>query len=139
MDNKPIQKYNRTTYHSDIKLSAQLDLLPDNIKSQIPKSTLSSFRNTDYSNLFGIDFSDSFKDLDIIKQFSKNQKALKIYKAYNFIKNKLISIFYQITPIKNNFKQFKEKIIYTIEKTKSSLGLKRVLAYFKLSKHKYTP
>ena len=137
METRLIQ--NRTSYHSDIKLSAQLDLLPDNIKSQIPKSTLSSFRNTDYSNLFGIDFSDSFKDLDIIKQFSKNQKALKIYKAYNFIKNKLISIFYQITPIKNNFKQFKENIIYTIEKTKSSLGLKRVLAYFKLSKHKYTP
>ena len=67
MDNKPIQKYNRTSYHSDIKLSAQLDLLPDNIKSQIPKSTLSSFRNNDYSNLFGIYFSNSFKDLDIIK------------------------------------------------------------------------
>ena len=67
MDNKPIQKYNRTSYHSDIKLSAQLDLLPDYIKSQIPKSTLSSFRNTDYSNLFGLNYSDSFKDLDIIK------------------------------------------------------------------------
>jgi len=137
METRLIQ--NRTSYHSDIKLSAQLDLLPDNIKSQIPKSTLTSFRNTDYSNLFGLNYSDSFKDLDIIKQFAKNQKALKIYKAYNYIKNKLISIFYQITPIKNNFKQFKEKIIYTIEKTKASLGLNRVLFYFKLSKHKYTP
>jgi len=86
MDNKPIQKYNRTSYHSDIKLSGQLDLLPDYIKSQIPKSTLSSFRNTYYSNLFGLNYSDSFKDLDIIKQFDKNQKALKIYKAYNYIK-----------------------------------------------------
>jgi len=99
---------------------------------RIPKSTLSSFRNTDYSNLFGLNYSDSFKDLDIIKQFAKNQKALKIYKAYNYVKNKLISIFYQITPIKNNFKQFKEKMVHTIEKTKSILGLKRVLAYFKL-------
>jgi len=49
MDNKPIEKQNRTSYHSDIKLSAQLYLLPDNIKSQIPKSTLSFFRITDYS------------------------------------------------------------------------------------------
>ena len=78
MDNKPIEKQNRTSYHSDIKLSAQLDLLPDYIKSKIPKSTLSSFRNTDYSDMFGIGFSNYFKDLDIIKQFVKNQKAFKI-------------------------------------------------------------
>ena len=89
MDNKPIEKQNRTSYHSDIKLSAQLDLLPDYIKSKIPKSTLSSFRNTDYSDLFGIDFSNYFNNLDIIKQFAKNQKALKVYKTYNLIKNKI--------------------------------------------------
>jgi len=136
MENKPIQKQNRTSYHSDIKLSAQLDLLPDYIKSQIPKSTLHSFKNTDYSILFGIDFSNAFKDLDIIKQFAKNQKALKVYKAYNFIKNKLLSIFYQISPI-NKFKLFKEKIVQVIEKARKYLSLQRVLYYFNLSKHKY--
>jgi len=136
MENKPIQKQNRTSYHFDIKLSAQLNLLPDYIKSKIPKSTLSSFRNSDYSHLFGTDFSNSFKDLDIIKQFAKNQKALKVYKAYNSIKNKLLSIFYQISPIKK-IKLFKEKIVQVIEKTRKYLNLQRILYYFKLSKHMY--
>jgi len=31
MENKPIQNQNRTSYHSNIKLSAQLDLFPDSI------------------------------------------------------------------------------------------------------------
>ena len=61
---------------------------------RIPKSTLSSFRNIDYSNLLGLNYSDSFKDLDIIKQFAKsffkNWPIASI--AYYCLNNNILSV-----------------------------------------------
>ena len=45
------------SYHTDIKIAEFLGILPDSIRSQIPKSTLHNFRNIDFSEIFGREFS----------------------------------------------------------------------------------
>jgi len=53
-----MQNQIRKSYHTNIKIAAQLNTLPLEYISKIPKSMLSRFRNTDYSDYFGISIAD---------------------------------------------------------------------------------
>jgi putative transposase len=121
----------RTTYHPDIKAAVQLDILPPEIKSLIPKSTRSTFKKQNLSDIFGIEYSHYIPDaIELTKKLIECKSLLKLYRAFNRIKNTIIFIYSHIKNIKTNLKRFKEKIVTTIERVKDSLGLERACHWF---------
>jgi putative transposase len=121
----------RTTYHPDIKAAVQLYILPDDIKQKIPKSNRSTFKKQDLSDIFGIEYSNYFYDsIELTKKLIKCQALLKLYRAFNHIKNTLIFIYSHIKNIKPHLKRFNKKIVTTIERVKDTLGLNRVCNWF---------
>jgi putative transposase len=121
----------RTTYHPEIKAAVQLDILPPEIKSLIPKSTRSTFKKQDLSDIFGIEYSHYLPDvIELTKKLIKYKALLKLYRAFNRIKNTIIFIYSHMKNIKPHLKRFKKKIVTTIERVKDTLGLERVCRWF---------
>ena len=124
------------SYHTNLKLAAQTGLLPEEIKKQIPKSTLHRFVHTDYSSCFGMEYATVIEDnLKLIKQFLADQKALTVYRTYVLLKSLFIKWFVKI-PQKITFK-CKEKIIYAIDRFKSIIGFEKIIKLFQITRHTY--
>jgi hypothetical protein len=125
----------RNSYHSDVKIAFQLNILPQELERCIPKTTRHLFKKSDYSRLFGSAFTDSLKErLEFAKATAKSNRLFQIYRIYNRIKNTLLCILLSKLNIRSLIKPHKEKIVALVIKAKEVIGLKRVLHYFNLSK-----
>lgn len=126
----------RNSYHTAVKIATQLGILPENLKQQIPKSSLHRFRNTDYSMLFGIEFNALLENrMDLLKQFVEDKQAQKVYRAYILLKSMFIRWFGKI-PGKISF-TCKEKIVHAVQRFRGVIGFDRILKLFKLTKHSF--
>ncbi len=75
----PITSYkNRRSYHTNIKILAQLNLLPLEIKKNIPRSNLSKWKNINLSHIVGIDFYQ--EHIDTVKELMRYKHFLKLCK-----------------------------------------------------------
>ena len=73
-----LAKYN--SYHTNLILLYKFDSLPDEFKSVIPYSTLSSWNNRDVANIIGCD-SLADKDINLLRQIVISKKLLVAAKA----------------------------------------------------------
>jgi Integrase core domain. len=68
----------RSSYHSDVKIAVQLDILPEKYRRVIPRSTLHRFKHTDYSRLIGNEYSQVLNHLELLKEISQSRAALHV-------------------------------------------------------------
>ena len=73
------------SYHTDLAVQFQLGLLNKDIYKNIPKSTLYSWKNKDFSRVVGSDIIFSDEKMELIKTFLSNQTLLKAAKGLFFI------------------------------------------------------
>ena len=67
----------KQSYHTDLLIQLRLNLLSDDIRKTIPKSTLSSWNNRNLSNIVGIDCTFTDEKLELIKRGKSNTKVQK--------------------------------------------------------------
>ena len=129
----------RKSYSTDLKLAVQLNIIPDYILKSIPKSSLHRFKNTDYSNIFGLEYSQIFQELDLIKNLAKSKTAKNLFKSALYIKTIILNITRPLINLKKYIKNIplKQKIVATILKVKDIIGFERALRYFNISKSKF--
>jgi len=115
-------------YHSDVIIAANLNILPAPLREQIPKSTLHNFSKADLSNLIGANY---FSNMDFIKQFAQDKKAIELYKALLRIKRTLL-----LTKdmLKINRDVCREKIVRVIERVKDTLGIEKACRYLNITR-----
>ena len=105
----------KQSYHTDLSIQFQLGLLNREDWKNIPKSTLHSWKNKDFSKLVGSEISFSDEKIELIKNFLSNQTLLKAAKGLFFIYSTWISVTSNLHGIKSVLKKNRETIIKTIE------------------------
>ncbi len=121
----------RNRYHTSIKIACKMNLLPPDAARLIPKSSLHRFKNSDYSDIFGIELAESLESNELlIKELLHCKSALAAAKGIIKIKNSLIKIKeFSLS----SFQRMKE-IISVINDAKDSTGLDIALHHFNISK-----
>ncbi len=121
----------RNIYHTSIKLSYKMNLLPAETVNRIPKSTLHRFKNSDYSNIFGIELSHYLQQNELlIKELIQCRTALNISRCVIKIKNAVIKIRESAL---TGFNMIKE-IVDTVNSVKYLTGLDTALSHFSISR-----
>lgn len=122
------------SYHTSIKLSCKMNMLPESIARQIPRSTLHRFRNTDYSYIFGIELAAGLEQNELlIKELLQCKTALAVSRGIIRIKNTLIKIREQGV---SELQRMKE-VVSAINDVKDSTGIDTALEYFGISRSTY--
>jgi len=124
------------SYHTDLKIAEFLGILPYDIRCQIPKSTLYNFRNKDFAEIFGMEFSNLTGDvIALLEEMKKKSLFSKMLRGIIRVKTTLVAIKdIYLKKIKNSEGIIKEKIVKAIEKVRDTLGLERSVRYFDISK-----
>jgi len=125
------------SYHTDLAVQFQLGLLNKDIYKNIPKSTLYSWKNKDFSRVVGSDIIFSDEKMELIKTFLSNQTLLKAAKGLFFIYSVWISITIHIRGMKSIMRKNREIIIKTIDSVIPLMGLKHACKLFKISKNQF--
>jgi len=121
-----LPKYN--SYHTNLVLLYKFNSLPDEFKSVIPYSTLSSWNNRDVANIIGCDTL-ADKDINLLRQIVTSKKLLVAAKALYFVFSTVSTLFKHANNKAELLKDYKNTILKTISKVKSTLGVKRVLKW----------
>jgi len=127
----------KRAYHTDLSIQFQLGLLNRDEWKNIPKSTLYSWKNRDFSKLVGNEISFSDEKIEMIKTFLSNQTLLKAAKGLFFIYSTWISVTSNLHGIKSVLKKNRETIIKTIEFVTPLMGLKHACKLFKISENQF--
>ena len=125
----------RQSYHTNIKILTQFNLLSRGIYKQIPKSNISRWKNIDLSSVFGIE--QYQEHIDTIKELMKHKKFLKSCLALLRIKNALIEVYKNNRRKKIKDVKLKEIIVYTIDRVRQIIGFDRAVKYFKITIQQY--
>ena len=127
----------RRSYHTNIKLFTKLNLLPIGILSFIPKSNISRWKNTDFSDVFGMELLQYVNNnLEIMKDLMKYKKFAKACICLIRIKNTVIDALKK-TRGKIKDAKVKEMIICTVDRVKETLSLQRAVHYFRITIQQY--
>jgi transposase InsO family protein len=110
----------------------RFDALSIDLKSTIPRSTLSNWKRKDISRIIGCD-SLSGNDVSVLKEIAKCKKLLSAAKALYFLFHTIISLFKHADNKEELLRLNKTVILNTIEKVKPILGTKRILKSIGLS------
>jgi hypothetical protein len=110
--------------------------LPTEIKSVIPRSTLSNWKKKDTSAIIGCDHI-SERDLSTLKAIAKNRKLLNAAKSLYYLFEVISTLVRQAENRAVLLRKNKSLILDIIEKAKPVLGVKRILKFFGLSQAKF--
>ena len=125
----------KNSYHTDLSIQFQLGILDKDAFKTIPKSTLHSWKNRDFSKLIGSEISFSDEKIEMIKSFLSHQNLLKAAKGLYFVFSTWISITENLRGMKTILRKNKEKIVQTIDYIIPLLGLKHACKLFKISQN----
>ncbi len=127
----------RRRYHSDLKITASLEMLSPETAATIPSSTLHRFRTTSYCDLVGLSV-DLEQQLALVKRFARSKRAQAAYGAYVRIKHMLLRVLSIGRSIPATLDRHKRLVVETVDQVKSVLGLRRALRLLGLTSHRYT-
>lgn len=133
-----IAKTVRSSYHTDLKLSFQLGLLPVELAKRVPRSTRHRFKSTDYSTLVGTEFSGFLDNLDLAKRIMSSRSTLAIASAFLRILSLLRFLnlpFRALSKIKNM--EVRSQIVKRILSVSRLIPLEKILALLKLSPRRF--
>ncbi|MCH8331199.1 MAG: hypothetical protein IH946_07435, partial [Bacteroidetes bacterium] len=116
------------SYHTNLVLLYKFNSLPDEFKLVIPQSTLSNWDKRDVANIIGCD-SLADKDINLLRQIVTSKKLLVAAKALYFVFSTVSTLFKHANNKAELLKDYKNTILNTISKVKSTLGVKRVLKW----------
>ena len=117
---------NYNIYHTNLILLYHFDALSIDLKSTIPRSTLSNWKRKDISRIIGCD-SLSGNDVSVLKEIAKSKKLLRAAKALYYLFNTISSLFKYADNKDELLRLNKTVILNTIEKVQPILGTKRIL------------
>jgi len=120
------------SYHTNLILLHKFNSLPDEFKSIIPYSTLSSWNKRNIETIIGCDTL-ADKDIKLLKQIVTSKKLLLAAKALYFVFSTVSTLFKNANNKAELLKDHKILILNTISKVRSSLGVKRVLKWIGIS------
>ena len=123
---------NYNIYHTNLILLYHFDALSIDLKSIIPRSTLSNWKRKDISRIIGCD-SLSVNDVSVLKEIAKCKKLLRAAKALYFLFHTITSLFKHADNKDELLRLHKTVILNTIEKVQPILGTKRILKSIGLS------
>jgi hypothetical protein len=123
---------NYNIYHTNLILLYRFDVLSIDLKSIIPRSTLSNWKRKDISRIIGCD-SLSVNDVSVLKEIAKCKKLLRAAKALYFLFHTITSLFKYADNKDELLRLNKTVILNTIEKVQPILGTKRILKSIGLS------
>ena len=116
------------SYHTNLVLLYKFNSLPDEFRSIVPKSTLSGWNNRNVAKIIGCD-SLADKDINLLRQIVTSKKLLVAAKALYFVFSAVSTLFKHANNKAELLKDYKNTILKTISKVKSTLGVKRVLKW----------
>ncbi len=128
------------SYNTTIKVLYILGVLEESIAKLIPGSTKSSWKsNIVIEDIFGIDHKLSYHSLEEQKIFAKRENWNRISRNIFKLENTLQAIFKSIHDNNKNAldQECKRLIVNTIDETKGTLGLKRILNLFQITDKQY--
>ena len=102
------------------------DALSIDLKSTIPRSTLSNWKRKDISRIIGCD-SLSANEISLLKEIAKCKKLLRAAKALYYLFNTISFLFKHADNKDELLRLNKTVILNTIEKIQPILGTKRIL------------
>jgi transposase InsO family protein len=111
--------------------------LDKDICNTIPKSTLYSWKNRDFSKFIGCETSFSNEQIELIKKILSHQILLKAAKGLYFIFSIWISIAENIRGMKSALRKNKDIIVQTIDYVIPLIGLKHACKLFKISQNQF--
>lgn len=124
------------SYHTNLLLLHHFDCLPTELKTVIPRSTLSNWKKKDIAGIMGSDhFSES--DMSTLKAVAKSKKLLIAAKALYYLFKAISTLVRQAENKATLLRKNKSLILFTIEKVKPVLGFKRILGAIGLSQAKF--
>ena len=120
----PLSNYN--SYHTNLILLYKFNSLPEEFRTIIPNSTLSSWNKKDVASIIGCDTLTD-KDVKLLKQLMINKKLLLAAKALYFLFSMVSKLFQSAENKAELLRVNKSVIVDTIRKVKTVLGTKRAL------------
>ena len=128
-----------TTYCTDIKLAYFFNVLEPDILKQIPRSTLSAWKDPNILNSFGIDYRNkkSAQTVEILRLTAQNSSLISFNKTVLLIQAFLIIIFTDNEIKKIIYKKYRPDIIKLIDNVKASIGFSEILKTFNITTHQY--
>lgn len=134
-------KNNRISWDTNIKHYVRFGLynnLPEEIKTQIPRTNIHRWANETDDKYFGCEVAKFIKEeLELIKQTGQSRNAKKVLETYF----KLSQIYHSITgktkALRNAITRNKEKIVETIEHFKPFVSINDTLKIFNISRATY--
>jgi putative transposase len=125
----------RRSYHTNVKLLAKMDLLPEETAGLIPKSNISRWKSSDFSGMVDIDSGN--KRIEDVKLLMQHEKLLKTCTAVLRVKNTIISVLKKKSERKIKKADAKNIIVRTIDRVKETLSLRKAANCFKITVSKY--
>ena len=118
-------------YHTSFKEAIALDMLSQDIKQSIPKSTIYRFQHTDFSKLIRIPAEqDIAEHRDLARDFLQSKHAVTLFRAALYLRDKKIKV---MNLIKQQKEKAREIIISAVLKVKQVLSVKRAVRFFGIS------
>lgn len=129
----------RSSYHTDLKLAFQLDLVPVTLAQRIPRSTRHRFRTTDYSTLVGTEFSPFLDNLDLVKSIMTSRSTRALAAAFLRIISLLrfLNLPFKSLPRITNITH-RSQIVTRILSASKFIPLSKLLSLLKLSLRRFT-
>ncbi|MBI4979488.1 MAG: hypothetical protein HZC28_18570 [Spirochaetes bacterium] len=125
------RSFSRHTYHTDVKIMARLDILPDSLRHTIPKANISRWKREDHSRDIGYDAL-SHNDIATVVRLARHTYFIRKAAAFFRMKDAAITILRNLTSslTKANLKKI---VVATVQRVKDIIGLARAARYFKIT------
>jgi len=127
----------KQSYHTDLSIQFKLGLLDKRERQKIPKSTLYSWKNRDFSKLVCSEGAFSDEKIETVKTFLTNQSLLRAAKGLFFIYSAWVSIMANVRGIKGLLRKNMDMIVKTIDYAVPLMGLKHACKLFRISQNQF--
>ena len=126
-------------YHSSLKLFLAAGGNPVVAYDlNIPRSTVASWKRTDFTKLITTPVTDSaLDDFRLYQKFIDDRVGQKLFQTYSHVSETFHIILRKIKNSKDIFNKSKSMILETIENVRLVIGIQNALKLFKLSRRKY--
>ena len=128
----------KRTYHSNVAIAYQLNILPGHLLKSIPYSTRYYWRQKDLSLLFGYEWSTKVhEDVEALKKIYIRKRFFRVVKALLAVILTYQEIIEQVRNRRMVLLLSKKVIVDAVYKAKDVLGLKRALSLFAVSRQQF--
>ncbi|MBI4931609.1 MAG: DDE-type integrase/transposase/recombinase [Bacteroidetes bacterium] len=128
----------RKTYDTRVKYLVRKGLLPDLYRKQIHRSLISKWKREAPEKYTGHELNDSIAELyELMKKISEDQRLQKTLLAFYRINKTLKDIIGTGSDYIKKIREHKHQIVDAIQRAKKSIGIKRGIKLFGISKSTY--